>query len=91
MIWRLWKRKEHNARALIWLMLSTTDWTTGKALRGKLKRHGVRLSGPRFYQIMGRLEAEGAVHGRYRRRQVGRHIVRIKEYQRVSVVHGAVG
>jgi len=52
---------------LQWLVLGTlldAD-EAGYRIRQELAKHGVNKSGPGFYQLMARLEADGMVKGRY--------------------------
>ena len=53
----------------------------GLALRELLRRHGVRRSGPAFYQMMARLEDAGLVEGRYERRVHEGHAVKERRYE----------
>jgi DNA-binding PadR family transcriptional regulator len=38
---------------------------SGQSVREELVKHGVRKSGPAFYQLMARMEDDGLVRGRY--------------------------
>jgi DNA-binding PadR family transcriptional regulator len=52
---------------LQWLVLGTLmdRDEAGYRVREELATHGVKKSGPTFYQLMARLEADGLVKGRY--------------------------
>jgi DNA-binding PadR family transcriptional regulator len=52
---------------LQWLVLGTllNGDEAGYRVREELSKHGVKKSGPAFYQLMARLEADGLVKGRY--------------------------
>src|SRR3954467_4247990 len=52
---------------LQWLVLGTllNGDVAGHRVREELAKHGVRKSGPSFYQLMARLEADGLVKGWY--------------------------
>jgi len=52
---------------LQWLVLGTLmdGDEAGYRVREDLAKHGVDKSGPAFYQLMARLEADGLVKGRY--------------------------
>ena len=53
---------------------------TGHALRRGLARHGVRRSGPAFYQMMARLEDAGLAVGEYDQKIVGGQIIKERRY-----------
>lgn len=53
---------------------------TGHAVRKALSRHGVRRSGPAFYQMMARLEDAGLVDGEYDQRVVEGQIIKERRY-----------
>jgi DNA-binding PadR family transcriptional regulator len=53
---------------------------TGHALRRGLARHGVRRSGPAFYQMMARLEDAGLVGGEYDQKIVDGQIIKERRY-----------
>jgi DNA-binding PadR family transcriptional regulator len=53
---------------------------TGRALRKGLARHGVRRSGPAFYQMMSRLEDGGLVAGEYDQKIVDAQIIKERRY-----------
>ena len=53
----------------------------GRLLRQRLKEHGVRQSGPAFYQFMAGLEDAGLVEGRYEQQIVKGQIIRERHYQ----------
>jgi DNA-binding PadR family transcriptional regulator len=52
---------------LQWLVLGTllNGDESGFCIREELSKHGVKKSGPAFYQLMARLETDGMVRGRY--------------------------
>jgi DNA-binding PadR family transcriptional regulator len=52
----------------------------GRVLRRALARHGVRSSGPAFYQMMARLEDAGLVAGAYDQKIVDRQIIKERRY-----------
>jgi DNA-binding PadR family transcriptional regulator len=58
---------------------------TGRELRDALAAHGVRRSGPGFYQIMARLEDAGFVTGRYQQEIVDGQIIRERSYKVTAV------
>jgi len=53
---------------------------TGRALRKALARHGVRRSGPAFYQMMARLEDADLVAGEYDQKVVDAQIIKERRY-----------
>ena len=53
---------------------------TGRAVRKALGRHGVRRSGPAFYQMMSRLEDGGLVAGEYDQKIVDAQIIKERRY-----------
>jgi DNA-binding PadR family transcriptional regulator len=53
----------------------------GRALRRELAHHGVRRSGPAFYQMMGRLEDAGWVDGSYTQKIVDSQIIKERRYR----------
>jgi len=53
---------------------------TGHAVRKGLARHGVRRSGPAFYQMMARLEDAGLVAGEYDQKIVDGQIIKERRY-----------
>ncbi len=53
---------------------------TGHAVRRALARHGVRRSGPAFYQMMARLEDAGFVDGEYDQKIVDGQIIKERRY-----------
>jgi len=53
---------------------------TGRAVRKGLARHGVRRSGPAFYQMMSRLEDAGFVAGEYDQKIVDSQIIKERRY-----------
>jgi DNA-binding PadR family transcriptional regulator len=53
----------------------------GRELRALLVSHGVRSSGPAFYQMMSRLEDAGLVDGAYDQRVVGGQHVKERRYR----------
>jgi DNA-binding PadR family transcriptional regulator len=53
----------------------------GRQLRLELARHGVRRSGPAFYQMMARLEDAGFVAGEYAQRVVSGQIIKERRYE----------
>jgi DNA-binding PadR family transcriptional regulator len=52
----------------------------GREVRRELTRHGVRRSGPAFYQMMARLEDAGFVDGEYDQRIVAGQIIKERRY-----------
>jgi DNA-binding PadR family transcriptional regulator len=52
----------------------------GRHVRRELARHGVRRSGPAFYQMMARLEDAGLVGGAYDQRVVASQIIKERRY-----------
>lgn len=52
----------------------------GRHVRRELARHGVRRSGPAFYQMMARLEDAGLVAGEYDQRVVAGQIIKERRY-----------
>jgi len=53
----------------------------GRDLRGVLADHGIRNSGPAFYQMMGRLEEAGFVEGWYDGKVIDRQHVKERRYR----------
>ena len=53
----------------------------GRELRALLTAHGVRSSGPAFYQMMSRLEDASLVEGAYDQRVVGGQHVKERRYR----------
>ncbi len=53
----------------------------GRALRALLVAHGVRSSGPAFYQMMSRLEDAGLVDGEYTQRVVAGQNLKERQYR----------
>src|SRR3954467_7804080 len=53
---------------------------TGRAIRKGLGRHGVRRSGPAFYQMMARLEDAALVAGAYDQKVVDGQIIKERRY-----------
>lgn len=53
----------------------------GRELRAELARHGVRRSGPAFYQMMARLEDAGLVAGEYDQKIVSGQIIKERRYE----------
>ena len=53
---------------------------TGHAVRKALARHGVRRSGPAFYQMMARLEDANLVAGEYDQKIVDAQIIKERRY-----------
>jgi DNA-binding PadR family transcriptional regulator len=53
---------------------------TGHALRKGLARHGVKRSGPAFYQMMARLEDAGLAAGEYDQKIVEGQIIKERRY-----------
>jgi DNA-binding PadR family transcriptional regulator len=53
----------------------------GRELRALLTAHGVRSSGPAFYQMMSRLEDAGLVDGAYDQRVVAGQHVKERRYR----------
>lgn len=52
----------------------------GRAVRRLLARHGVRRTGPAFYQMMARLEDAGLVDGEYEQKVVAGQIIKERRY-----------
>ena len=52
----------------------------GRQIRRELARHGVRRSGPAFYQMMARLEDAGFVSGGYDQRVIASQIIKERRY-----------
>jgi DNA-binding PadR family transcriptional regulator len=52
----------------------------GRQLRRDLAQHGVKRSGPAFYQMMARLEDSGFVTGEYDQRVVASQIIKERRY-----------
>jgi DNA-binding PadR family transcriptional regulator len=52
----------------------------GRFVRRALARHGVRRSGPAFYQMMARLEDAGLVTGAYDQKIVEGQIIKERRY-----------
>ena len=52
----------------------------GRVLRRALARHGVRRTGPAFYQMMARLEDAGFVAGEYDQKIVDSQIIKERRY-----------
>jgi DNA-binding PadR family transcriptional regulator len=52
----------------------------GKAVRAQLGAHGMRRSGPAFYQLMSRLEDAGLVRGRYDQKVIDGQIIKERCY-----------
>jgi DNA-binding PadR family transcriptional regulator len=52
----------------------------GRLVRRTLARHGIRRSGPAFYQLMARLEDAGLVAGEYDQKIVGGQIIKERRY-----------
>ena len=54
---------------------------SGRELRDRLGEHGVRKSGPAFYQMMARLEDAGLVRGDYDQRVVDGQMIKQRRYE----------
>src|SRR6185295_12171995 len=52
----------------------------GRELRRELARHGVRRSGPAFYQMMARLEDAELVAGEYDQKVIAGQIIKERRY-----------
>ena len=52
----------------------------GRTVRKALARHGIRRSGPAFYQMMSRLEDAGLVAGEYDQKVVDGQIIKERRY-----------
>jgi DNA-binding PadR family transcriptional regulator len=61
----------------------------GREIRRDLGRHGVRRSGPAFYQMMARLEDAGWVEGFYDQKLVGSQLIKERCY-RLTAAGGRV-
>lgn len=57
------------------------DEQPGRVVRQALASHGVRRSGPAFYQLMARLERDGMVDGWYEQVTVGDQAVTERRYR----------
>jgi len=57
-----------------------TDDQPGRVVRDVLAQYGVRRTGPAFYQLMGRLEKDRLVQGRYEPITVGDQTVTERWY-----------
>jgi DNA-binding PadR family transcriptional regulator len=57
------------------------DEQSGKDVRRELKRHGVRRTGPAFYQMMGRLEDAGWIDGFYTQEVIDGQIIKERRYR----------
>jgi DNA-binding PadR family transcriptional regulator len=55
--------------------------TRGRDLRERLKKAGVRQSGPAFYQMMASLEDNGFVSGWYEQQVIDSQILRERHYK----------
>jgi|SRR5215471_5681856 len=62
---------------------------TGHGVRKALSRHGVRRSGPAFYQMMARLEDAGFVEGEYDQKIVDAQIIKERRYTLTAVGESA--
>jgi DNA-binding PadR family transcriptional regulator len=56
----------------------------GRHVRKELARHGIRRSGPAFYQMMARLEEAGLVDGEYDQKVIGGQIIKERRYTLTS-------
>ena len=54
---------------------------SGKDVRRELTRHGVRRTGPAFYQMMARLEDAGWIDGFYTQEVVDSQIIKERRYR----------
>jgi hypothetical protein len=54
---------------------------SGKVLREKMADHGVRKTGPAFYQMMARLEDGRFVHGSYDQKIIDGQIIKERKYR----------
>ena len=61
----------------------------GRHLRRELTRHGVRRSGPAFYQMMARLEDAALVDGAYDQKIVAGQIIKERRYRLTPAGAGA--
>jgi DNA-binding PadR family transcriptional regulator len=52
----------------------------GRYIRRVLARHGVRRTGPAFYQMMARLEDAGLVAGAYDQKVIGGQMIKERRY-----------
>jgi DNA-binding PadR family transcriptional regulator len=57
------------------------DEQSGKDVRRELRRHGVRRTGPAFYQMMARLEDAGWIDGFYTQEIVDAQIIKERHYR----------
>src|SRR6185369_919120 len=62
---------------------------TGHVVRKTLARHGVRRSGPAFYQMMARLEDAGLVAGEYNQKVVDAQIIKERRYTLTAIGESA--
>jgi DNA-binding PadR family transcriptional regulator len=53
----------------------------GRAVRDELRRHGIRRTGPAFYQMMARLEEAGLVEGWYEQKVVDGQLLKERRYR----------
>ena len=53
----------------------------GRAVRQRLHEHGVRRTGPAFYQLMARLEDADLLEGRYDQKIVEGQIIKERRYK----------
>ncbi len=69
---------------LQFFVLCTLDGSaevSGKDLRDHLRQRGMKMSGPGFYQFMGRLERSGFVKGKYTKEIINGQIIKQRRYQ----------
>jgi DNA-binding PadR family transcriptional regulator len=68
---------------LQWLVLGTLldNDQAGYRIREELAKHGVKKSGPAFYQLMARLEADGVVKGRYEHSMIDNQPIKERWYK----------
>ena len=62
---------------------------TGHVVRKTLARHGIRRSGPAFYQMMSRLEDAGLVAGEYDQKIVDAQIIKERRYTLTAIGESA--
>lgn len=62
---------------------------SGQKIRAELAKHGVRKSGPSFYQIMARLEDDGLVKGWYDQYVLDGQPIKERRYKLTAQGHRA--
>lgn len=69
---------------LVLSLLTKCDELAGRNLRTLLLENGVKSSGPRFYQMMSRLEESGYVTGWYAQKEIEHQVVNERRYRIVA-------